>query len=639
MTLRRKTFVIITTILLLLVLFLYFLSRIILLNSYLQLEENIARNNTSRVLNALARELEQLSRTTADWAYWDDTYYFVQDRNEAYIAANLTDGTLASLHLNFLILVDNDGEVVLSKFVDLETEMETGPMFNPEEIVPLLVPDFTDLKGDVRSILQTSGGPVLATSRYLLTSLAEGPVQGRLILGYMLDDSKVEDLSQTLNTSLRLHPPTFPVPVDGLQPVVTAVQTNPAAIAVYPIDRNTVAGYALISNLINQPVLLLEVDTPREVYQQGLATFTYYILSLVIVGALFIVVTLLLLDRIVLSRLNQLSQRVDDIRRTGDLTLPIQVDGEDELSTLARETREMLSEIAAFKEALENSNLELEARVRQRTEELLAANEALRVEVSQRERAQEQLAAARDQALEALNLKTQILANISHDARTPLNIVSLRAEMMLRESYGQVTPKQKDALETILLSAHELLHFINNLLQESQTRANAARLHNALFSLNEVVQEVVALTRPIAERKNLKLNVEISPDSSLTYLHGDVSCLKRILSNLVDNAIKFTEYGEVTVRGFLPDSDHWAISVTDTGPGIAEADMASIFEAFWQADGSITRTAGRGVGLGLSIVKQMTLLMEGKVTVQSNSSGSTFTVSFPFRTAGSGGGV
>ena len=627
MTLRRKTFFVVTTILILLLIFLFFLSRLILLNSFLQLEEETAQTNTERVLNTLTNELDQLSGTTADWSYWNDTYEFVQNKNQAYIEDNLQVETIVEIDLNFMIVVDNDGAVVLSKFVDLEEEDAIEAPFRPEAIVSALLPDTADLEAAVQSMMRVEGTAVMVASRHILTSINEGPIQGTLIFGRFLNEAKIERLSQTLNAPIVLHAIDGAEQSANLQPILETVQTH-QGIVVQPINDEITAGYTLIQDVQSQPIYLLEVRTPREIYRQGTAAFNYYIVSLAAVGLVFIIAVLLLLDRSVLSRLNQLSHSVEAIRQSGDLSIPIQISGHDELSELALATEEMIAEIAESKRRLEAVNLELEERVRQRTAALSAANEALLGEVAERRQAQEKLAEARDQALEALRLKTQILANVSHDARTPLNVISLRAEMLLWGGFGQANEKQKNALETILVSTRELLRFINNLLEESQANAHRIKIENQTFAPHDLLTEVESLMRPLAEQKDLALIAEVADDLP-PFLSGDPGRLKQILNNLVDNAIKFTDDGRVTIRIYRQDAQHWAFSVSDTGAGIAKEAMPYIFDAFWQADGSVTRKANRGVGLGLSIVKQLSMLMKGEISVDSNLTGTTFIVSFP----------
>jgi signal transduction histidine kinase len=149
------------------------------------------------------------------------------------------------------------------------------------------------------------------------------------------------------------------------------------------------------------------------------------------------------------------------------------------------------------------------------------------------------------------------------------------------------------------------------------------------FAPSDLLTDVQIAMLPLAIRKELKLVTEMSGDLP-SKLCGDPQRLNQIVSNLVVNAIKFTNQGSVRVGFTRPDQTHWAIQVSDTGPGIPPEAQERIFEAFWQVDGSTTRKVSRGVGLGLSIVQQLTALMEGQVSVRSElGTGSTFTVTLP----------
>jgi signal transduction histidine kinase len=290
----------------------------------------------------------------------------------------------------------------------------------------------------------------------------------------------------------------------------------------------------------------------------------------------------------------------------------------------------LLTQRRRAKEALQLSHNELEKKVTERTAELVQTNEQLQHEIDERKRAQVELAEARDQALAALRLKTQILANVSHDARTPLSVIILYVDMLKLLKYGLLTERQVQTLDTIMLSANELLGFINNLLGEAQLSVRRIKPSHSEISLPNWLDEFARTVRPLAERKGLTLNTTVRPGMPAA-LQTDADWLKQILQNLVGNAIKFTKAGQVEVEFFTPDPEHWGVRVTDTGPGIPKEAQAAIFEAFWQLDGSETREVSRGVGLGLSIVKQLTNLLDGRVTVQSQvGQGSTFTVTVPF---------
>jgi PAS domain S-box-containing protein len=241
---------------------------------------------------------------------------------------------------------------------------------------------------------------------------------------------------------------------------------------------------------------------------------------------------------------------------------------------------------------------------------------------------QEALTMARDQALEASRFKTQLLANVSHDLRTPLGGILGYTEMLQEGVYGDLSDEQREATTEIIDSAEQLLTFINSLLDQARIEAGKVSINIIPFEPTKLVDEIHSMYGVVTQAKGLELTSEIAPEVSPT-LSGDPNWLHQILINLVSNAIKFTEEGGVHVRISLPDETHWAMEVSDTGPGIPTEAQAYIFEAFRQVDGTVTR-AHAGSGLGLSIVKQLTVLMGGEITLTSElGRGSTFTILLP----------
>ncbi len=250
----------------------------------------------------------------------------------------------------------------------------------------------------------------------------------------------------------------------------------------------------------------------------------------------------------------------------------------------------------------------------------------------ERERAEEHTRQARDEAMRALKFKAQILANVSHDARTPLSIISLQAEMMQRGVHGTVNERQQESINTILTSTRQLSLFISTLLDEAQLSAGKFTLNNTAFQPAELLQHISEAMRPFAVRKFLRLETTLDPALPAS-LVGDPDRLKQILFNLVDNGIKFTTEGRILVALLRHDDSHWALRVSDTGMGISPDEHKDIFDAFWQVDGSSTRRATNGVGLGLSIVKQLTDHMDGDIQLDSRpGGGSTFTIILPLHT-------
>ena len=250
---------------------------------------------------------------------------------------------------------------------------------------------------------------------------------------------------------------------------------------------------------------------------------------------------------------------------------------------------------------------------------------AIKQDITKRKLAEEQLRQAHEQAVEANNMKTQLLANVSHDLRSPLGAIMGYSEMLEKGVLGKVNTKQKNAASEILDSSNQLLAFVNNLIGQAQIETGRVVIRTALFKPAELVEGAQSIVGYAIQKKGLKFKVEIAPELP-EQIFGDAYWLKQILLNLVHNATKFTEKGTVKVRLFLADQDHWAIQVEDTGGGIPRDAQRMIFEAFRQVEGG---TRG-GSGLGLSIVSQLAALMNGKVELQSEiGKGSAFTVILP----------
>lgn len=630
MSIRKKTLLTIGVTLMSVIVVVFITSRIILLGTYLELEEQNTHKNLQRALNAVDSNLAGMLAANTDWASWDDSYTFVQDGNETYIEDNLIDATFVTNNVNFIVYVDASGEVVFSKGYDLRTEeeIEVPAAFftHLSSESPLLQQDITD---SITGILMLPDTPLMIVASPILTSLREGPVQGTLLWGRTLDRSAVRSIAEATELSVDIYNfSDTQAPADVL--TATNILSSNTSLMTRQINENVVGGYALINDIYDNPAFVLRVDIPRTIYAQGTSSLTYFLLVLLTIGIIFVAVATLLLDRLVLSRLTRLSSTVGHIRSTGDLSTPVIVEGTDEISSLADGMKGMLEALAQTQLKLQNANDELEHRVAERTAELSQTNTLLKQEIAERTQIENQLMLARDQALESLRLKTQILANISHDARTPLNIIMLRSEMLQRGRYGFITEDQHKVVENILLNSRQLLGFINNLLSEAQFNGDQAKLICTDFDPRELVEMIGITMQPLAEKKGLQIVTEIHDDIPKT-AHGDPERLKQIVNNLIDNAIKFTEKGAITLRSRKRDNTHWVIEVSDTGMGIPADALSNIFEAFWQVDGSMTRTANRGVGLGLSIVKQLTTLMGGNITVDSQmGKGSTFTVTLPF---------
>jgi len=224
--------------------------------------------------------------------------------------------------------------------------------------------------------------------------------------------------------------------------------------------------------------------------------------------------------------------------------------------------------------------------------------------------------------------KSEFLANMSHELRTPLNAILGYTELILDKIYGNVPEQIQEVLERVEQNGRHLLSLINDVLDLSKIEAGHLTLSLNEYSMKEVVQTVVTAVESLAAEKNLELRVTVSPEVACG--KGDEQRISQVLMNLVGNAIKFTEEGKVEVEA-RASNDTFVISVSDTGPGLSEADQQKIFEEFHQVDGSSTRKKG-GTGLGLSIAKRIVEMHGGSIWVESTlGKGSTFSFTLPIR--------
>jgi signal transduction histidine kinase len=227
---------------------------------------------------------------------------------------------------------------------------------------------------------------------------------------------------------------------------------------------------------------------------------------------------------------------------------------------------------------------------------------------------------------EASKHKSQFLANMSHELRTPLNAVLGYTELILDKVYGEISEKMRDVLQRIESNGRHLLGLINDVLDLSKIEAGQLTLSLSDYSLKNVIQTVFSAVEPLASEKRIGLRIDVAPE--LPQGRGDERRLTQVLLNLVGNAIKFTDAGEVSITGSSTNGS-FHVAVRDTGPGISTADQAKLFQEFQQGDNSITRKKG-GTGLGLAISKRIIELHGGRIWVESSpGQGSTFAFTLP----------
>ena len=318
-------------------------------------------------------------------------------------------------------------------------------------------------------------------------------------------------------------------------------------------------------------------------------------------------------------------QLQDALAETQQLNEELQVQQE-ELRTANEELEEQSRALRESQANLENQQAELEqtnSQLSERTEALDQRNTALRrVQRDLQERAEELQRASR--------YKSEFLANMSHELRTPLNSALILSKLLGDNPQGNLTAEQVKFAESIYASGNDLLVLINDILDIAKVEAGKMELVPEDVPVARLADSLSMTFTPLAGQKQLGFQVLVQPDTPAT-LHTDRQRVEQILKNLLSNALKFTDRGEVTLTVSAAADGGAAFAVADSGIGIANDQQDVIFEAFRQADGTTSRRYG-GTGLGLSISRDLAQLLGGTITVDSvPGRGSTFTLCLPAR--------
>jgi signal transduction histidine kinase/HAMP domain-containing protein/ActR/RegA family two-component response regulator len=306
--------------------------------------------------------------------------------------------------------------------------------------------------------------------------------------------------------------------------------------------------------------------------------------------------------------------------RTGDLL--------QESQRLAGELQARTGELQARQEELQSSNAELEDKAAQ----LASQKRDIEIKNIEIEQARQEIEERARQLDLASRYKSQFLANVSHELRTPLNSLLILARLLAQNPAQNLTPKQVEYANVIHSSGSDLLLLINDILDLSRVEAGKLDVHPEEFALGSLVEDLRSVFEPLAADKRLSFSVTVAPDVPAA-LVTDRQRLRQVLHNLLSNAVKFTERGQVMLQieravetGQEPAT---TFSVTDTGIGISDDSLKTIFEAFQQGDGTTSRRYG-GTGLGLAISREVAAQLGGRITAQSEpGNGSTFTIYLP----------
>lgn len=551
------------------------------------LEDLSIQAEIRRVQETLKRETDTLGILAKDYAAWNDTRDFIMGQNAGYLEENQFDSTLRDLEVELMVISDLDGRLVWGKRWDpgLDT------------FVPLLADraadDLPELNTALRRAAQAATstwltsphGPLILSSHRITSTDNLAPPAGVLAVGRLMTPDRLANLRDQTGVLFEL----VPAPTGTHVGALDGSTDGPTTISV---NNRFVSNTPIVDMLTGAPVFTLRTTTEPSYSSLARQAFAALLVLLASIAAIFAALVWASIKRLVLTPLLHIVAHVTAVRDSNDLTKKLNADRGDELGTLSR--------------ALDSFTG--------------------RLHLTQRD-----LSDARDQAVSASQAKSEFVARMSHEIRTPMNGVLGMTELLINST--ELDKRQQRYAETVRLSADSLLRIINDVLDFSKIEAGKLELEIEPFDLCDVVEDSVEMLAGLASSKGLELLCNLQTDLH-TAVRGDAARLRQVLVNLVGNAVKFTDAGQVMVRvrnqGTSTERVTASFEVVDTGMGIDAEHQARVFQSFAQEDDSITRSFG-GTGLGLAISRQLVTLMGGKLTVQSEKGrGSIFRFSLDF---------
>ena len=546
---------------------LYYTNNIIM-KEYLELESDDIVEQAEIGLNTLELRIRELDYITREFASRDDTYYFIQNDMRHFINSLISTSSFIENEINFMIFFDEFGLVRYSKGFDLATLRNVvieGAMIESISSNQILLDHSESISG-VSGLIGLNDAPVMISSHPIIYSDEELPIIGTLVCGRYVDSIEMTKVCDYSYQNLKII---------GYDETPIELEEG---VNIWRQTPQTISGLVALSDINGNPFLVLEADSPRDLYIQGRNTVVYFYSVMMATGGLVGLLSVYLLNKVVLERVLGLSREVSSIDPKSLESKTISIPGDDEISRLSEDIDEMLNTINEYQDLLTR---------------------------------QERMATI-----------GQTAAMVGHDLRNPLQVIYMLESRLSRaarqlEKNGEIEPIINE-LEIIKANLTEQTGYMNKIVSDLQDFSKSIALQVEDVDMEAMVIDVLGTV-------NVPDNVEVSIDFTLgsTSMSLDGNYFRRVIVNLLTNAVQAMPYGgSLSVKGEKMDGKT-SLTISDTGTGVSEENMKKLFTPLFT-------TKAKGTGLGLAVCKRIIDAHNGSISVESvENEGTTFKILIP----------
>jgi two-component system, NtrC family, sensor kinase len=592
---------------------------------FLSLDRDEAVKDLDRAKGAIRRENEHLDLLCYDWAAWDATYKYIEDHNEEYASENLILASFTEAKLNLIYFIDIEGEVVWGEIRNLDTEeiMELK-LFPPNRFPknhPLL--RHKSVESHIHGMVMTDSGPMLISSRPILTSDSKGPIRGTILMGRLLTQDLVGILQEQTRVEFRIWPiDSEAVSSEDRLAMGSFSSTSDSLVQVRNDDR--LAVYSTITDIDGKPALLIRADISREISAKGKVAMRAAVLSVIAVGAITLLILLFVIQRTVVGPISQLTTHATKIGTNNDLTSVIDLQRTDEIGILANEFDNMVKKLSDSQNQL--MQLSRNAGMADVATDVLhnVGNVMNSINVST--------------TCVAEKIRNSRLAGLSKLADLMRHHTDDISEFMSKDDRGKQLPAyllqlsdhwegEQDELLGELGSLAKNLEHVNSIIQAQQSYTQVAAV-TEWTSLAQLADNVLTMVAPEFQRHEITINCEIA---DLPSVPMDRAKVMQILVNLLTNAKKALKSRSkddrrITLRVRAAGENRVSFEVVDNGIGIPPENTSKIF-----AEGFTTNRDSRGIGLHYAALAAQEMGCSLTVHSDGPGRGSIFSLELPLK--------